>query len=113
MSFRIYTKNYLMIKPELKSKLSSIDDFIFRGGDKTFFRLSNNEAGYWGKKTLGGRGFDKTSLKTAINYLIENCYFNVGNVTIKQAIGIPMGINLAPFWVYFFYISKKENTCHH
>ena len=46
MSFRIYTKNYLMIKPELKSKLSSIDDFIFKGGDKTFFRLSNNEAGY-------------------------------------------------------------------
>ena len=113
MSFRIYTKNYLMIKPELKSKLSSIADFTFKGGDKTFFRLSNNEAGYWGKETLVGRGFNKTSLKTAIDYLIEDCYFNIGNVTMKQAIGIPMGINLAPFWAYFFYIPKKENTCYH
>lgn len=25
---------------------------------------------------------DKTSLKIAINHLIENCQFNVGNVTI-------------------------------
>ena len=33
-----------MIKPELKSKLSSIADFTCKGGDK--IRLSNNEAGY-------------------------------------------------------------------
>ena len=26
-----------------------------------------------------------------MNIVIENCYFNVGNVTMKQAIGIPMG----------------------
>ena len=42
-----------------------------------------------GKKTKGGLGFSKTSLKTAMNHLIENHYLNAGNVTMKQAIGIP------------------------
>ena len=55
----------------------------------------------------------KTWLKTAINYLIEDCYFNIGNVTMKQATGIPMEIEPAPFWANLFYISMEKNTCHH
>ena len=39
---------------------------------------------YTGGKIKGGLGFSKTSLKTAINRFIENCYFNVGNMTTKQ-----------------------------
>ena len=41
-------------------------------------------------------------LKTALNHLIENCYFNVGNVTTKQELGIWMGIEPAPFWANLF-----------
>ena len=59
-------------------------------------KLSNNSAAYWGKKTTGGFGFGKTSLKTATNHLIGNCYVSVGNVTMKQAIGIPKGVFFAP-----------------
>ena len=75
---------------------------------KAFVRLSNNDAAYWGKKTKGGRGFRKTLLKTAINHLIENCYFNIWNVTIKQAIDISMGIDPAPFWANLFLCSYEE-----
>ena len=82
------TQSYLMIK----SKLSSIDDFAFERGDKNFNRLSNNGAAYWRKKTKGGLGFHETSFKTAINHLIKNCY-----VTMKQAVGIPMGTDPALF----------------
>lgn len=39
-------------------------------------------------KTKEGLGFSKSSLKTAIHHLIENCCFKFGNVTMKQAIGI-------------------------
>ena len=61
------------------------------------------------KKTKGGLGFSKTSLKTAINQLIGNCYFNVGNVTMKQVIGIPMGNDPAPFWPNrFLYFYEEE-----
>ena len=45
---------------------------------------------YWVKKTKGQLDFSKASLKTALNN-VENCYFHVGNVTRKQAIGIPNG----------------------
>ena len=30
------------------------------------------------------------------------CYFTVGNIVMRQAIGIPMGIDPAPFWANLF-----------
>ena len=62
------------------------------------------------KRTL----FSITSLKTAINHLKENRYFNFGNWTMKRATGIQIGIDLAPFWTnLFFYIPMKKNVFHH
>ena len=34
-------------------------DFALKRGDKTFIRLSNSGAAYWGRKTKGGLGFSK------------------------------------------------------
>ena len=96
----LYTK---LPHDKLKSKLSDIVDFLFKGGDKTLIRLSNNGTAYWGKKTKAGLGFSKTALKTAINHLMEKCYFNV---TTKQAIS--MGIDPAPFWANPFLYSYEE-----
>ena len=101
----LYTK---LPHDKLKPKLSSIVDFAFKGGNKAFVRLSNNEAAYWGTKTKVGIGFSKTSLKTAINHLIENCYFNVGNVKMKQAIGIPTRNDPSSFWANLFLYSHEE-----
>ena len=39
-----------------------------------------------GGRKKGGLGFSKTSIETAIDYLMENCYFNAGYVTMKQVI---------------------------
>ena len=48
-----------------------------------------------------------------VKHLILNTYFQVGNMLFRQCIGIPMGIDPAPFWanlyLYFYksqYISK-------
>ena len=91
---------------KLKSKLSCIVDFAFKEGDKTFIRLSNNGAGFCVKKTKGGLAFNKASLKTAINHLAENCYFNVGSVTMKQA---TLGkIDSASFWANLFLYFYEE-----
>ena len=75
---------------DIKSKHSYIVDFAFKGGDKTFISLSNIGTGDGGRKTKRRLGFSKTALKTAINHLIGNYYFNVGNVTMKQAFVIPI-----------------------
>ena len=57
----------------------------------------------------GGRKLgDLVSRKTAINHLIQNCYFNVGNVTVKLTIGVPMEIDPAPFWSNFFLYYYEE-----
>ena len=44
---------------ELKSKLSYMVEFVFKVGDKTFIRSSNNGAAYWRKKTKRAIGFSK------------------------------------------------------
>ena len=60
------------------------------------------------KKTKAGLDFRKSSLKIIINHLVENCYFNVGNLTMKQAFGIPMGIDPASFWANLFLYFDEE-----
>ena len=45
---------------------------------------------------------------TTVNHLIENCYFIVGKVTLKQAIGIQMGVDHAPSWANLFLYSYEE-----
>ena len=87
---------------KLKSKLSSIVDFGFERRAQNFYILCNDRPACWEKKIRGGLGFSKTSLKIAINHLIENCYFDVENVTRKQSIDIPMGINPVSFWANLF-----------
>ena len=63
-------------------------------GPKTFTRFLVQHTGRTKQK---GNFFIETTLKTAINHLIGNCYSNVGNMTMKQSSGIPMGIDHAPF----------------
>ena len=60
------------------------------------------------KKTKAGLVFSKSSLKTIINHLIENWFFDVGNGTKKQAFGIPMVIDLAPFRINLFSYFYEE-----
>ena len=38
----------------------------------------------------------------AILFLIIKCYFIIGNLELKQDIGIPMEIDPAPMWAHFF-----------
>ena len=65
----LYTK---VPHDNLQFKFSAIAYFASNGGDKTFIRLSNNGAIYFGKKTKEWIDFRKTSFKTATNHLIEN-----------------------------------------
>ena len=46
----------------------------------------------------------------AISFFITKCYFTISNLVFKQVIGIPMGIDPAPYWpnlfLYYFFRSK-------
>ena len=94
---------------KLVTRLSHVIDFAFEGGDKTCIRLSPKGDAFWGKKLRGKVGFSKSSLKISVKHLIESSYFTVGNLTMRQAIGIPMGIDPAPFWAnLFLYTYEKQ-----
>jgi len=101
----LYTKipHHILIQ-----RLSAIINFVYKGGDKNCIRLSSNGTAFWGKKAKGCVGFTKTSLLITIKYLIQNCYFVVGDTTLRQAIGIPMGIDPAPFWANLFLYTYEE-----
>jgi len=61
------------------------------------------------KKGKSKKYFSKNRLKALVDYLITNTYFEVGNLLIRQSIGIPMGIDPAPFWanLYLYFYENK------
>ena len=101
----LYTK---IPHEKLIKQLILLIDFAFDGGDKDYIRVGPNGEAFWGKKVKGKVGFTKSSLIKATKHLIENCYFDIGNLTLKQDIGIPMGIDPAPFWANLFLYTYEE-----
>ena len=85
--------------------LSEIIEFVFKSSHRNRIGFSPTSV-YWTSKGKDKRFFTKTSLIEAVTFLIKQCYFTVGNLVLKQDIGIPMGIDPAPFWanlfLYFF-----------
>ena len=53
--------------------------------------------------------FSKTSLKLAVNYLLNNCYFTLSSTCFRQLIAIPMDSEPSTFGVNFFlYYFKRK-----
>ena len=102
----LYTK---LPHDKLVKELLKLIDFCFNGGNKKYIKISNWGNASWGKKTQNSVGFTKNSLKVAVKHLIENCFFTVGNAVLRQAIGIPMGIDPAPFWANLFLYAYETN----
>ena len=89
----LYTK---IEHQNLLKTLFSIIDLVFSGGTRKFIGFSTNCAFWTNNKK--NEHFTKSSLKNAITHLITQCYFTIGNCVLLQTIGIPMGIDPAPFW---------------
>ena len=88
---------------KLLDVLNEVIDFCFKGGTRDRIIVTNSTA-YWIKNntTMKGTIYTKDSIKSALKYLMENCFFQVGNLTFKQVIGIPMGSDPAPFFANLF-----------
>ena len=103
---------------KLIDRLTNVLDLVFKGGNKSIIRVSSFGKVFWVKKKSNETtNFSKSSLKQVLKHLIENCYFKVGNILLRQKIGIPMGIDPAPFWANLFlytyendFVSKLVST---
>ena len=81
--------------------LSDIIRLVFRSN--TYKKIGFSESSvYWTDKGVGKRSFTQRNLIEVVSFLIEKCYFTIGNLVFKQDIGIPMGIDPAPFWANLF-----------
>ena len=104
----LYTK---IPHDQLIEALYEAIDFAFKGGKKKYLAFSGKYA-FWTNKN-GSQHFSQSSLKVAVKHLITGCYFLVGNMLFIQTIGMPMGIDPAPFWanIYLYsYESKYINN---
>ena len=104
----LYTK---LPHDDLLRVLNSHIDFAFDGGTSKYLGFSESSS-FWKKKASGKQTLSRTKLKALVKHLITNTYFIVGNLVIHQSIGIPMGIDPAPFWanLYLYYYESKFIT---
>ena len=95
----LYTK---LKHSDLVQVLKGIMDFAQKGGrrkedgNRKFISFSKREA-FWCKKRRGKMCFSLPELKALTDHLITETYFEFGNLVFRQSIGIPMGIDPAPF----------------
>ena len=96
----LYTK---LQHDDLIRNLNEIVDFAFSGGNekkdgnRKYLTVSEFST-YWSKRKKGNNSFTKQEIKLLVSHLIKETYFQIGNLLFKQRIGIPMGIDPAPFW---------------
>ena len=78
--------------------LFKVIDFAFSAGKKKYINVSGKSAYWTHNRNLS---FTIHSLKSSVRFLISECHFVIGNLVFTQDIGIPMGIDPAPFWGNF------------
>ena len=95
----LYTK---LEHDDLIQNLNEMVDFAFKGGKKKQqnrkYITVTKYATFWSKNKRGDESFTKQQIKQLITHLIKETYFQIGNLLFRQRIGIPMGIDPAPFW---------------
>ena len=89
--------------------MSKLVDFCFDGGPSKFIAVTKYEAKWVDDPSKYDLVFNKTSIKKAIEFLMNNCHFTIGNKIFQQIIGIPMGSDPAPFFanLFLYYFENK------
>ena len=83
---------------------------MFKGGTRDYKIINKQGCASWSSKKRGHHSvFTKSLLKEAIKFLLHNCFFSIGNITMIQVIGIPMGSDPAPFFANPFLDHKEAD----
>ena len=102
----LYTK---IPHSKLLDVLNELTDFCFQGGTHEQLSIGNFDAKWVSKSHRSGLRFSRSSFKDALKYLMESCYFTFGDRIFRQAIGIPMGCDPAPFMANLFLYHYESN----
>lgn len=106
----LYTK---LPHDDLIRILHEMVDFAFNGGkfkgkgSRKYLTVFNTYS-YWTQKSHGHNSFSRNKIKVLVTHLIKECYFQFSNIVLRQCIGIPMGIDPAPYWANLYLYSYEE-----
>ena len=102
----LYTK---IPHDKLVDVLCELTDFCFQGGTHKYIAVNSFSARWVGKIGKKQKIYDKHSIKRALNYLLNNCFFSLGGKLFRQIIGIPMGSDPAPYManLFLYYYENK------
>ena len=103
----LYTK---IPHEKLLDILNKVVDFGFKGGTRDYIIINKQGSTSCSSKKRGHHFvFTKSLLKEAIKFLLHNCFFSIGNITMIQVTGIPMGSDPAPFFANLFLAHKEAD----
>ena len=97
---------------QLIERLSRVIDQCGETGKsekKEFIKLSPKGTASWAAKRGKTTCFHLDELKEAVKSIVTRCFFAVGNIIMRQTIGIPMGIDPAPFWANLFLYTYEQD----
>ena len=88
---------------KLLDELSSIINFIFKGGTRSSISIGKFGIARWTRYANNSLvKYDLDKILRAMKFLLDNCHFKFGNKLFRQIVGIPMGSDPAPYFANLF-----------
>ena len=83
---------------------------MFKEGTRVYIVINKQGCALWSSKKRGHHFvFIKPLLKEAIKFLLQNCFFSIGNIIMMLVIGMPMGYDPAPSFANLFLAHKETD----
>ena len=80
----------------IKTALASVIKLAFKHAKCSYISIYDKSFAWVNKPRETTFYFDEFSLTSAVNFLIDNCYFTLGSLVFCQIIGIPTGVDPGP-----------------
>lgn len=82
---------------DIKDALKFTVKLAFRNNKKKFIAVYDKGFAWVNSFRNGTVAFDEVKLIKCVEFLLDNCYFKVGEILYRQHIGVPIGINPGPY----------------
>ena len=80
----------------IKTALTSVIKLAFKHAKCLYMFIYHKSSAWVNKPREGAFYFDHESLIDAVNFLIDSCYFTLGDNIFREIIGVPIGVDPGP-----------------
>ena len=89
--------------------LNNLIVFCFKGGTNKYVALSSSGAHWRNEPSDDYICYNKEKVKSAVKYLIDNCYFTLGGKLYRQSKEFQWDQTQHHLWQIYFFITMKIN----